>query len=269
MLRDSQVLQIYERLKRGEPQAVIASDFNVSVGSVSLIARGGSYKHLNLDVLPSRAPKLTESQVMEIYAACKRGENMSEIAMQNGIKYTAVSRISRGAAYKELKLQPIQNRKRAELKKTPMIDRIIALLKVNPVSGCHEYQGTRCRQGYGYISDELGKTRRAHRQIFKHFNGEIPDGLVVRHTCDNPKCCNPDHLILGTHKDNAMDSKLRGRNARGSKNWYSKLTERDVYSIKKMLKVGGKPSDIAKIFNTSKGNINKIRSGKAWAFLEA
>lgn len=268
MLKDSQVLQIYERLKSNEPQATIASDFNVSVGTVSAIARGVSYRHLNLDVLPSRAPKLTKEQVLEIYAACERGDNMSELAMQYGIKYTAVSRISRGAAYKELNLLPIQNRKRAELKKVPMIDRIIALLKVNTENGCHEYQGSRCRQGYGYISDEFGKTKKAHREIFKHFNGEITDGLIVRHACDNPKCCNPEHLILGTHKDNAMDAKIRGRNARGSKNWYSKLTEKDVYSIKKMLKVGGKPSVIAKIFNITRGNINKIRSGMAWSFLK-
>lgn len=268
MLKDSQVLQIYDRLKSDEPQATIASDFNVSVGTVSAIARGVSYRHLNLAVLPSRAPKLTKEQVLEIYSACERGDNMSELAVKYGIQYNAVSRISRGAAYKELKLQPIQDRKRAELKKVPMIDRIMALLRINPVNGCHEYQGSKCRSGYGYISDERGKTRRAHKEVFKHFNGEIEAGLVIRHTCDNPCCCNPNHLILGTHKDNAMDSKIRGRNARGSKNWNSQLTERDVCSIKKMLKAGGKPSAISKIFNVTKGNIKTIRRGRTWGFIK-
>ena len=49
------------------------------------------------------------------------------------------------------------------------------------------------------------------RHYYRHYNGEIPDGLVVRHTCDNTQCINPNHLLLGTHADNVRDKMERGR----------------------------------------------------------
>lgn len=75
---------------------------------------------------------------------------------------------------------------------------------------CWPWKGSRTRGGYGHASRE-GKSVRAHRVAYQLAKGLIPAGLVVRHKCDNPPCCNPAHLELGTHKQNKDDSIQRGR----------------------------------------------------------
>lgn len=78
-------------------------------------------------------------------------------------------------------------------------------------SGCWEWTGAiRGKSGYGCIKVN-GKVANAHRFSFILHNVEIPKGLLVRHICDNRKCVNPDHLILGTYKDNYDDAVKRGR----------------------------------------------------------
>lgn len=76
--------------------------------------------------------------------------------------------------------------------------------------GCWEWTGARGRAGYGYFSI---KDRRffAHRLAFALVNGPIPPGLFVCHRCDNPPCCRPDHLFLGTTRDNVVDAMRKGR----------------------------------------------------------
>jgi len=75
---------------------------------------------------------------------------------------------------------------------------------------CWEWQGARLRDGYGqakYYGNAVG----THRIAYELSHGPIADGLLVRHTCDNPPCCNPAHLLLGTPADNAADRTERGR----------------------------------------------------------
>lgn len=73
--------------------------------------------------------------------------------------------------------------------------------------GCWVWTGTRWSTGYG----RLVGGRAAHRVAWELTNGPIPRGLLVCHHCDNPPCCRPDHLFLGTSKDNAMDASAKGR----------------------------------------------------------
>lgn len=80
---------------------------------------------------------------------------------------------------------------------------------VDPVSGCWNWNGSTSR-GYGHKKLK-GKGRLAHRLSYQLFNGEIPAGLQVMHKCDNRKCINPDHLTLGTNRDNQIDSMQKGR----------------------------------------------------------
>lgn len=76
---------------------------------------------------------------------------------------------------------------------------------------CWEFQGCRGAKGYGRIHTP-GGIKLAHRVSWEIHNGEIaPRGLVVRHKCDNPPCCNPNHLEIGTYAQNTEDAIVRGR----------------------------------------------------------
>lgn len=75
---------------------------------------------------------------------------------------------------------------------------------------CWEWQRSLNNGGYGR-SHFNGKQIKAHRLSFLLTHHEIPEGMLVLHKCDNPKCVNPDHLFLGTHYDNMQDMKAKGR----------------------------------------------------------
>lgn len=75
---------------------------------------------------------------------------------------------------------------------------------------CWEWNGSRDKDGYGQTNSRLGTDARAHRLSFKLFKGPITCD-VVRHTCDNSPCCNPDHLLQGSWADNLEDAIKRGR----------------------------------------------------------
>ncbi|MBS1674455.1 MAG: HNH endonuclease, partial [Actinobacteria bacterium] len=90
------------------------------------------------------------------------------------------------------------------------------------------------RKGYGAIGEGggHGRTLRANRVAWELANGqEIPNGTIVRHTCDVPLCCNPRHLVLGTHAENSRDRVERGRHVRGAGHPRSRLTEQDAAEI--------------------------------------
>lgn len=91
---------------------------------------------------------------------------------------------------------------------TDVVDRFLAYGWTVTDSGCWEWGGPCEYAGYGAFKVQ-GKTHKAHRTSFQHFKGPIPDGLVVRHKCDNPPCINPDHLELGTTADNMRDRDTR------------------------------------------------------------
>ncbi|CRK82989.1 HNH endonuclease signature motif containing protein [Neobacillus massiliamazoniensis] len=80
-------------------------------------------------------------------------------------------------------------------------------------NGCHIWNACTDKDGYGKFKMD-GKPMRANRVSYQQHKGEIPKGLIVRHTCDNPACVNPDHLILGTQKQNNDDKVERFRDRR-------------------------------------------------------
>lgn len=80
---------------------------------------------------------------------------------------------------------------------------------------CWNWMGYRNRVGYGQIKVG-GKNLRAHRVAYAIANGHVPASLDVLHSCDNPPCCNPNHLWLGTDLDNVADKVAKGRQAKGA-----------------------------------------------------
>lgn len=79
---------------------------------------------------------------------------------------------------------------------------------------CWPWTGAVNRSGYGAVQWR-GKQRNASKAAYESISGEVPDGLMVCHTCDNPRCCNPGHLYVGTAKDNVTDKMERGRHRGG------------------------------------------------------
>lgn len=83
---------------------------------------------------------------------------------------------------------------------------------IETASGCLEWQGFRHERPRNYgVTSYFGKRWRTHRLAYKLWNGDIPAGMHVLHSCDNPPCCNPAHLSLGTHKENMRECREKGR----------------------------------------------------------
>ena len=131
------------------------------------------------------------------------------------------------------------------------------------MSGCIETTAGRDRDGYGRKWVD-GKSRLTHRLSYVEAHkldlGDI-DGLVVMHTCDNPPCVNPDHLALGTRRNNVDDMTAKGRQGRGETQGFSKLTEADVIDIRASTK---KQAHLAKKYGVVHQCISSIKTYRTW-----
>ncbi len=111
-----------------------------------------------------------------------------------------------------------------------------------PEDECWEYQGSLDGCGYGFTRTAWkGPTVKAHRVMYELYNDyTLQPKEVVRHTCDNPSCCNPHHLIKGTQADNVRDCIERGRfpNRAGECNGRAKINEQLVKDIRMLFECG-------------------------------
>lgn len=132
-------------------------------------------------------------------------------------------------------------------------------------SGCWLWLNSLTSSGYGKIYYE-GKLWLAHRVSYLIYKGKIPKGNVVMHRCDNKLCVNPEHLLLGTHKDNTHDMMNKGRgNLSGEFNSNNKLTKKDVLEIKDLLRCSlFNQGIVANFYNVTSGTISAINTGKIW-----
>lgn len=159
------------------------------------------------------------------------------------------------------------SRKPGELQRS-LWDRFHNMVSPEPNSGCWLWTGATKEYGYGVIGlGERGKgIGKAHRVAYELYKGPIPNGMVVCHKCDNPYCANPDHLFIGTLKDNMRDCVRKGRNFipdnRGERAKWSKLTEDAVRHIRQRAMAG---TEYAKMYGVSKSAIYEIWRGKNWA----
>ena len=110
----------------------------------------------------------------------------------------------------------------------------------------------------------------SHRLVYWLEHGPIPDGLVVRHRCtefghsNDGRCCNPRHLRVGTHADNAADKVVDGTSTTGEKNPTSYLTVEQVLDIRLLRDEGLQLKILAEKFETTHGNIDRIVRGLTW-----
>jgi hypothetical protein len=132
-------------------------------------------------------------------------------------------------------------------------------------SGCWEWMAARDRDGYGVFKGEIDGIlyKKAHRFSFALHNGPIPAGLQVCHHCDNPSCCNPEHLWLGTVRANQQDKweKGRGRAANGEASGRAKLTKKQVARI---LADARPYSAIAADYGVTASTIGSIKQRVSW-----
>jgi hypothetical protein len=133
--------------------------------------------------------------------------------------------------------------------------------------GCWDWSGSCPNPGYGAFRYGM-KKERCHRASWLIHYGEIPKGMFVCHTCDNPRCANPKHLFLGTCKDNNLDMMKKNRSPIlgkcGEDNPKCKLTKSSVDEIRNMIKNKIPQSEIAKLFNVTQSLISHINLKKVW-----
>lgn len=133
---------------------------------------------------------------------------------------------------------------------------------IKKTDSCWIWTGNISVPGYGRLNYKM-KSLMAHRVSFELFKGEIGDKFVC-HKCDNTKCVNPDHLFLGTQKENMQDCVNKKRQNYGSNNGMSKLTPIEVAGIRNLYNYGLTQKQISQIFKTSRSNIGLIVTNKRW-----
>jgi hypothetical protein len=132
-------------------------------------------------------------------------------------------------------------------------------VSVGHPGGCWGWIGATDPFGYGQVWSE-GRVQAAHRVAWRLVKGPIPSGSLVLHHCDNPPCSNPDHLFLGTQKDNMMDAASKGRIATNPK-----LTVEQAMAIRSST---GRGVDLAGEHGVSQALVSMIRSGKRRPYLQ-
>lgn len=141
-------------------------------------------------------------------------------------------------------------------------------------SPCWDWMAARNPQGYGRIqmSGRSPNPQGAHRISWELYRGEIPEGLHVLHRCDRPCCVNPEHLFLGTNKDNVDDKVAKGRqrNAKGSSHGNALLTESSVRLVKQFLRRHNRSACgfLGRWFGVTREAISDIKNGRSWSHVE-
>lgn len=142
--------------------------------------------------------------------------------------------------------------------------------KVQKTSDCWEWTGNKTRKGYGLFST-LPKPERgircAHVVSYELAGGLIPDGMLVCHHCDNPRCVRPEHLFLGTPADNSRDMVNKGRSAKGSRHSQAKLDESKVQEIRRLRGTGMHQKVIAEKFGVARTLVSRIVNRRIWTHI--
>ena len=132
------------------------------------------------------------------------------------------------------------------------LDAFAAKVDKRDTYSCWEWLASKDSNGYGWFRVE-GKSVRAHRVSWEYYFGEIPEGLLVLHRCNNPNCVNPYHLYLGNRADNMRDAVRIGL--------HRKIKDEDVEKIQRLLALGESQRSIAKLFGVCQYVVFSIGKG--------
>lgn len=153
------------------------------------------------------------------------------------------------------------NRKFAHLKLCPSCERNALKARIESgvaidERGCWLWQRSlKAGTGYGQITVH-DRSKLLHPVVFRLYKGDIPSGLEVCHTCDVRRCCNPEHLFLGTRRDNMQDCKSKGRNSKpprndGAKHHLAKLSDDQVRELRALAAEGWNQRDLGRRFGVN------------------
>jgi hypothetical protein len=133
---------------------------------------------------------------------------------------------------------------------------------------CWEWTGYVNKHGYGVTSWDQ-KSMLSHRKAYKLTTGALPDdGKVLCHTCDNPPCCNPAHLFVGTGSENMQDSIAKGRFRRacGDANGKTKLLTPAVLDVRARFSRGETQTEISRELNINRSTVRNIVHRRTWKY---
>ena len=131
--------------------------------------------------------------------------------------------------------------------------------KVDKSGDCWVWTAALLKTGYGCLRINR-KTTRAHRVAYELSVGPIPNGALLRHTCDNRRCVKPEHLLPGTFKDNNQDALDRGRHLCGERDPKAKLSNKDVKEIRLALARGETGRSLSKRYRVDASWISQIKN---------
>jgi hypothetical protein len=137
------------------------------------------------------------------------------------------------------------------------IIRFWSKVKITDFFNCWIWQAGYFSNGYGAYCYNA-KTRRAHRVAWEFTYGPIPKGKIVMHICDNPKCVNPNHLRIGTNRENSTDAIKKGRIPKGQRHPLAKLTADNVLEIRNRVATGISKGELAEHYGVAKGTIQDV-----------
>lgn len=246
--------QIRTRCASGERQSDVGREYGISQAAVSKIVRGQAWVGPDGELPPPTASRLKKPCSVD---------GCPSLARKNGMCLKHQGRLAR--------LGSVEAPPKSSVSLSKLIAEKMLAGIIETDSGCWECATARYSHGSGYgrimVEREYGSLRDyVHRVSYQHFKGQIPRGFVIRHSCDNRRCCNPDHLTLGTQSDNMTDMVARGRSRTGERHHNAILTSGDVKTIRSL--AGTIPQwRIGRMFNVTQPTVSDIVRRKKWSHL--